>query len=74
MAMKYVPTDQEINNAIEVANRIPLKYEPYQHDTIKHNPGGMTLKEIGVVIGVSPEGVRQIINKAFKKLRRKYER
>jgi len=34
----------------------------------------MTLKEIGVVIGVSPEGVRQIINKAFKKLRRKYER
>jgi DNA-directed RNA polymerase sigma subunit (sigma70/sigma32) len=38
------------------------------------NPHGWTYEEIGAVLGVSPQRVRQIEQRAFEKIRRELKR
>lgn len=71
MGISSAPSIQDIDNAIDIANRYPLAQEKIERKKISHSPDGMTLTEIGRELGVSHQRVEQIINGALKKLRRR---
>lgn len=70
MGIEHAPSLQEIDNAIDVANRFPLSQEKIERKKISNRPDGMTLREIGLKLDLSPQRVEQIINTALAKLRR----
>lgn len=72
MGIQHAPSLQEIDSAINIANRYPLSQEKIKRKKISDKPDGMTLKEIGLVLGISPQRVEQIIQYALKKLRKKH--
>ena len=70
MAKYYYFQDEDLEHVQKIADNAPST--PHVREYSKIKPDGMSLQEIALEIGVSKQYVKQIINKALAKIRKRY--
>lgn len=66
--LSEAPTDSEIERFVDAAIARTLRFGSCALDVVDRNPDGVTLREIGEMLDVSRERIRQLERKALKPL------